>query len=77
MAEQPPNGTSPELAEYLCRQLDTIQRALSIQQKPPLLSLVPLKPIVGRSYYFTMALDLNITAEGLWLYKSTGWVQLG
>ena len=77
MAEQPPNSTAPELAEYLCRQLDTIQRVLSIQQKPMILSVVPLKPTVGKSYYFTTALSLEITAEGLWLYKSTGWVQLG
>ena len=77
MAEQPPSSTAPELAEYLSRQLDTIQRVLSMQQKPPLLSAVPLKPMVGKSYYFTTALNLEITAEGLWLYKSTGWVQLG
>lgn len=77
MAEQTPNGTPPELAEYLGRQFATIEHVLQVQQKPPLLSVVPLKPIVGKSYYFTAALSLEITAEGLWLYKSTGWVQLG
>ena len=77
MAEQTPNGTPPELAEYLGRQFATIERTLSIQQKPPLLSQVPLKPTVGKAYYFVAALSPEITAEGLWLYKSTGWVQLG
>ena len=77
MSEQAPNGTAPELAEYLGRQFAALERTLSIQQKPPLLSQVPLKPLVGKSYYFTTALSPEITSEGLWLYKSTGWVQLG
>ena len=77
MPEQPPRGTEPELAEYLCRQFATVERVLQIQQKPPLLSQVPTKPIVGKAYYFTGPLDAVVNAEGLWLYKSTGWVQLG
>lgn len=77
MSEQAPNSTAPELREYLGRQFDMLARTISMMQKPLSLSIVPEKPIVGKSYYFVAALSAEITAEGLWLYKSTGWVQLG
>ena len=40
---------------------------------------IPLKLSVGRLYYFTQAItdDLVITQEGLYLYKTTGFVFLG
>ncbi|RLD78817.1 MAG: hypothetical protein DRJ15_10745 [Bacteroidetes bacterium] len=40
---------------------------------------IPQKLSVGRLYYFTQAItdDLVITQEGLYIYKSTGFVFLG
>lgn len=43
----------------------------------PILTAIPAKPKIGKIYYFGNAILPNITVEGFWGYKSTGWVLLG
>ena len=75
--EHPPEGTDLLLSEYLNRMLVNINNALGQTSFNNPLYTVPDKLQVGRVYYFGAAVLPNISAEGLYVYKSTGWVQLG
>ena len=75
--ELPPDDTPPKLKSYLSRILQRFDSALQDNFKMPLLTVVPDKPIIGKQYYFKNAIVPSITAEGVWVYKSTGWSQCG
>lgn len=73
--EQPPKNTDPRLAEYLTRQLEQLTlRDVSILQ---VRNVLPQRPVVGKLYYFLVTAGPPITAEGLWLYKTTGYTFIG
>lgn len=73
--EQPPSTIEPELQHYLERALTEIDIALKQAQSHTVIYVPPAKPRVGRTYYFGAAVPAHpvITAEGLYIYKSTGW----
>ncbi len=76
--EQPPFTTSPELKEYLVRQLTSVNYKADDLGNLSILTALPAKPHVGKIYYFANAILPNITGEGAWVYKSTHtWVLLG
>ena len=73
--EQAPESTDQDLAEWLARQLVTINNALGATGFYPPTYVLPTKPRPGQVYYFAAAIvaDPVITAEGLYIYLSTGW----
>ena len=75
--EQPPNSTSPELKEYLYRQLTSLEYDINDLGRLPMLTTLPTKPKVGKVYYFKNTISPTITVEGVWTYKSSGWALLG
>ena len=75
--EMPPLGTNMELSDYLIRNFTKASNAFTDNNYNVPRDTLPKKVRVGEVYYFSTSIDANITAEGLWLYKSTGWVQLG
>ena len=74
MAEQAPFGTEPGLTAYLARMFDRIENRFVNAGKLPIQQVEVKKPVVGKTYYFASALNDDITEEGLYIYKSTGWV---
>jgi hypothetical protein len=77
--ENPPEGTDPLLAEFLQRRFISIEVALDdASHSFPPRKQMPYKPQVGQIYYFNNPADHNydpeITSEGWWGLKSTGWV---
>ena len=74
----PPQELGPEGVEFLIRLIHEINYALEGNNGHKILYAVPAKPIVGRTYYFGSAVaGSDISGEGLWIYKSIGWVLLG
>lgn len=75
--EEPTSGTITE-SEYFRRVFTQIKIALQTVHIFPIRKILPEKPKVGGVYYFAAAIPSTaITGEGLWLLKSSGWVQLG
>lgn len=76
--EQPPSETQQDTSAYLNRmftRIDSLFRVVNIFSPR---KIYPVKPRVGGVYYFEDTIPSTpITGEGLWLYKSTGWIQLG
>lgn len=76
--EQPPLEIDAEVSEYLNRmfvRVDNLFRVVNIYSPR---KIYPTKPRIGGLYYFEDSIpSTSITGEGLWLYKSTGWVQIG
>lgn len=76
--EQPPEGTPPELVEYLSRFQVQVNNALGAKDLLPNLTALPVRPEIGKLYYFSNAIPAHavITAEGYYGYKGsgTGWV---
>lgn len=77
--EQPPESTDTELSEYLSRMFRNAKIEDANKDQPIRYSSIPEKLGIGKRYYFLNAIpaDPVITTEGLYLYKSTGWVFLG
>jgi hypothetical protein len=76
--EQPPDNTDGRLKEYLVRQLSKLQALVENSSALPVLSALPVKPLVGKIYYFDRIIPATaITSVGVWVYKPTGWVLLG
>ena len=75
MSEIAPQSTDPELSAYLSRMFDRIENGLENKDKLVVSKLLPPKPILGKQYYFeaTIPGDPDITQEGLYVVKSTGW----
>ena len=74
--ETVPQSVASDLASYLQRQfskLDIALQNIAIQK----LNTIPAKPVIGKQYYFNVAIMPTITSEGMWVYKSTGWSYLG
>ena len=71
--EQPPFTTSPELKEYLVRQLTSVNYKADDLGNLSILTALPNKPHVGKIYYFANAILPTIVAEGAYVYRSTGW----
>lgn len=74
--EQPPFTTSPELKEYLVRQLTSVNYKADDLGNLSILTALPNKPHVGKIYYFANAILPSITYEGAWVYTSYGWTSL-
>ena len=74
--EQVPDGVPTNVKEYLFRQLSKLEAAI-VSNKPQILTSLPAKPKIGQLYYFSNIILPTITAEGMWVYKSTGWSYLG
>lgn len=73
--EEPPASTDRQLAEYLARMMTLINIELNSNNHIRRTTIVPPHPRVATIYYFSAAIagDPNITAEGLYVFKSTGW----
>jgi hypothetical protein len=74
--EQPPFTTSPELKEYLVRQLTSVNYKADDLGNLSALTALPAKPHIGKIYYFSNAILPDITYEGAWVYTSYGWTSL-
>ncbi len=76
--ETPPIDSNPTLKDYLVRMRSSINIALASADYFAPRSTLPKKVKIGNTYYFTQAIPLtDITGEGLWIYKSTGWTLIG
>ena len=74
--EQPPDSTDLSLRSYLTRMFQAIANELLKSRYEPRKDM-PAKFGVGDIYYFAGSIPSTaITGEGLWIYKSTGWVQI-
>jgi hypothetical protein len=71
--EQPPANTDTQLKEYLFRQLSILENKSLQLGNLTILTALPIKPIVGKIYYFANAILPSITYEGAWTYTSYGW----
>jgi len=71
--EQPPYELDSDLTAYLVRQWNKIDLALGEDNYWEPRNTLPAKIRVGESYYFAIPILPDITSEGLWLVKSTGW----
>jgi hypothetical protein len=74
--EQPPFTTTPELKEYLVRQLTAVNYKADDLGNLNILTALPAKPHVGKIYYFANAILPDIAYEGAWVYTSYGWTSL-
>lgn len=74
--ERVPEGIPEKVREYVYRQLSKLELAVQ-SAKPQVLTSMPSKPSIGQLYYFKNTVLPTITAEGMWVYKSTGWSYLG
>ena len=70
--ETVPEELSPNLRAYFTRIFTRIDD-MEQDDVPEYRTSMPLRPIVGKLYYFNNAVLPTIAAEGLWVYKSTGW----
>ena len=75
--EIPPEDFTQDQIEYLQRMFRYAKKEDEEQDLVPKRDKLPIVPEIGRLYYFNSAILPNITAEGYWGYKSTGWVQIG
>lgn len=72
--EQPPQGTNENLSAYLIRMFNLVDTVLGNIGKLPVRKILAPKPVVGKLYYYSQSIpDTDITAEGLYIYKSTGY----
>lgn len=72
--EQPPQGTNENLSAYLIRMFNLVDTVLGNIGKLPVRKILAPKPVVGKLYYYSQSIpDSDITAEGLYVYKSTGY----
>lgn len=74
--EQPPFDVAANLKEYLVRQIARLEDLISNTAKLPILMNLPIRPQIGRIYYFGRIIAPNITAIGFWGYTPTGWRRL-
>ena len=77
--EQPPASLPEEVREYLARINAQVAYELNNSDQAVRYTDIPNKLSIGKSYYFLNAVPAHpvVTAEGLYLYKSTGFVLLG
>lgn len=75
--EQPPQSVEIALREWLSRRFIEVGMALSSGEDYEVHYTIPTKTVVGMTRYFGAAIPTTpITAEGLWIFKSTGWTQI-
>jgi len=77
--EQPPESFDEEQREWLARLFRQIDIELNKHEIVRRRTDFDEAPQIGKIYYFDNAPPSEplITGEGLWLFKSTGWVQIG
>lgn len=75
--EQPPVSTNIDLSEYLTRMFDDARIEDSRARQYPVLTVIPSKLSIGKTYYFDAVILPDITQIGFWGYTSVGWVLLG
>lgn len=76
-SEQPPSDIDDKLSDWLIRLVRSINNSFHNVDDYDVLYAVPDKVFVGMTRYFGAAIATTaITAEGLWIYKSTGWTQI-
>ena len=75
--ESPPSSFTPDQQDFLTRRFIDVGTALGQTHEFPPRREMPYKPQIGHVYYFRdptgAGYDAAITAEGLWVYKSTGY----
>ena len=75
--EYPPADITESLKDYLSRRFIDVDNELKKPSRFPERKTMPQKPQIGNVEYFgnpaTHNYDAAITAEGLWIFKSTGW----
>lgn len=73
-SETPPVDVDATFKDYLVRMRAAINIALSSPDYFAPRSTMPAKVKIGNIFYFSAAIPTtDITGEGLWIYKSTGW----
>ena len=74
--EQPPLDIDSKLSQWLISLIDSINASLQQTHDYDVIYDMPKHEFVGMVRYFGAAVLPNITAEGLWVRTSTGWIQL-
>lgn len=74
--EQPPSDTPTDLAEYLTRMFKNSDDSSIIEAgKLAVRKVLVPKPVVGKLYYYAGPISgSDITQEGVYIFKSTGYV---
>lgn len=72
--ENPPASVDPTVSDYLIRQFTEVNEGLRSGQLFVPRYREPEKVKVGQVIYFAQPVPPDITAEGLWVYTSTGWL---
>ena len=73
---RPPEGDSHAIARWLIKFIYEVSQAFTLVDDLDVLYAVPAKVQVGMMRYFGAAIPATaIVSEGLWVYKSTGWVK--
>ena len=69
------NVPNSQVPAYLDRSLNEVDSRLKNNGKLPVTRFLPNNPVVGKLYYFGNAISGHavITAEGLYVYKSSGY----
>jgi hypothetical protein len=75
--EQPPSSLDAATRAYLLREINRLESLISRALVLPPNTAMPIKPLVGKLYYFPNTIAPTITTAGVWVYKSTGWSYLG
>jgi hypothetical protein len=74
-SELPPIETEVELMNFLVRRFNAVNNVLLDKDYFEPRYTLPNKVRVGDTFYFGAAIPTtDITGEGLWIYKSTGWI---
>jgi hypothetical protein len=75
--ESPPASFATDQQDFLTRRFIDVGTALGQSNHFTPRKEMPYKPQIGHVYYFNdptgAGYDAVITAEGLWVYKSTGY----
>jgi hypothetical protein len=59
--------------DFIVRLQEKINSSLLVSQYFEPRSILPRKARIGQVMYFSKEILPEITGEGLWVYKSTGW----
>ena len=75
--EQPPVDVDEDSREWLVRRFVDVGIAIGKSEDFEVNTKLPTRVKIGMTRYFGAAIPTTpITAEGLWIYKSTGWTQI-
>ncbi len=69
----PPASVERDLSEYLLRMFNALAIESDAEARFVPRYTMPSTYIVGAVYYFGSSVAPDITEEGLWVFKTTGW----